>query len=80
MPHGCQLTGNEMRTGTGLHYHGTRRKVAEEPHHLLTREFLAKHRPAWLVLAVQMKAVFAEITPTIANSLMMMASECRTPG
>ncbi|MCY1308270.1 hypothetical protein D9M70_582640 [compost metagenome] len=36
MPHNRQLTGDEMRSGTGLHHHPACWQVAEEAHHLLT--------------------------------------------
>ncbi|MNR41153.1 hypothetical protein D3C85_1595060 [compost metagenome] len=56
-----ELPRREVGSGTGLHDHRAGWQIAEEPHHLQSREFLAKYRPACPILTMQMEAVLAEI-------------------
>lgn len=58
-----------MRAGTRFHCNPTRRKVTQQDKHLLASDFLAKYHRAVLVLAVQMKAMFAKVNADERNAV-----------
>ena len=79
MPERQQLPRHEMRSGAGVHYHRAGRQIAQKLHHLLACRFLAKNLATGPVLAVQMKAVLAEIDTNQCNAVHDMASTIKHP-